>query len=181
MIVTANRSFYFVDQEGLRRLMSWLGPKFTVKGRHCMSRELTPLLHKNAKTAMDKILAKDWPHSENVAFTSDEWQSKAQNSYLSLTFHYINYKFETRKFRIACRSTENTQENTKSALIASMIDDIKGLKSKERCTRTMVHDIRLNKKAKESEAIDHQIFCLNHVINNTLKEALAHKDMAESE
>jgi len=84
--------------------MSWLGPKFTVRGRHCMSRELTPLLHKNVKTAMDKSLAKKLPHCENVTFTSDEWQSKAQNSYLSLTLHYINRKFEKRKFTTACRS-----------------------------------------------------------------------------
>ena len=104
MIVTTNRSFYFVDQEGFRRFMSWLGLKFTVRGRHCMSRELTPLLHKNVKTAMDKSLAKKLPHCENVTFTSDEWQSKAQNSYLSLTLHYINRKFEKRKLTTTCRS-----------------------------------------------------------------------------
>jgi hypothetical protein len=96
MIVTTNSSFNFVDREGFRHFMSWVAPKYTVKGRHCMSRELTPLLHRTVKSALDKILAKELPHCENVAFTSDEWQSKAENSHMSLTLHYINHKFVTK-------------------------------------------------------------------------------------
>jgi hypothetical protein len=37
------------------------------------------------------------------------------------------------------------------------------------------HDIGMDKEARESDDIDHQIYCLDHVINNALKEALPHE------
>jgi hypothetical protein len=72
MIITKNSPFNFAGQEGFRHFMSWVAPGYTLKGRHCMSKELTPLLHQNVKTDMDKILAQELPHCENVAFTADE-------------------------------------------------------------------------------------------------------------
>jgi len=80
-----------------------------------------------------------------------------------------------RKIMIAFKSTEERQrEAEKSALFVLMISNIKCLRPKERCTRTMVHDIGMNKKASESDAIKYQIYWLDHVIKIVLKEALAH-------
>jgi hypothetical protein len=42
----------------------------------------------------------------------------------------------------------------------------------------MVHDIGMNKKVKENKQADHQLNCIDHVINNALKSALAHEDVA---
>ncbi len=47
MLVTTNTEFSFVKTDGFNRYMAWVAPKLTVKGRHCMSRELTPLLTRN--------------------------------------------------------------------------------------------------------------------------------------
>ena len=135
--------------------MHYVALKLTVRGRHSMSQELTLLLHQNVKSAMDKILAKELPHCENVAFTAGEWQSRDQNPYILLMIHYINRKFEMRKFTVACKSV--------------------GWRPKDICAKTMVHDIGMDKEARESDAIDHQIYCLDHVINNVLKEALPHE------
>jgi hypothetical protein len=74
---------------------------------------------------------------------------------MSLMIHYINKKFEMRKFTVACKSI--------------------CLRPKDRCARTMVHDIGMDKEARESDDIDHQIYWLDHVINNALKEALPHE------
>jgi hypothetical protein len=92
-----------------------------------------------------------------------------------LTIHYINRKFQMRKITITFKSTEDRQsEPEKSALFVLMISKIKCLRPKDKYTRTMVHDIGMNKKASESDAINYQIYCLDQVINNVLKEALAH-------
>ncbi len=37
---------------------------------------------------------------------------------------------------------------------------------------TMVNDIGMNKKVRDSKSTNHQLDCLDHVINNALKEAL---------
>jgi hypothetical protein len=76
MIATTNCSYNFVDQDGFKHFMHYVAPKYTVKGRHSKSRELTPLLHKNVKAAKNEIFAKELPHCKNVAFTDDELQSR---------------------------------------------------------------------------------------------------------
>ncbi len=94
-------------------------------------------------------MAMELPHCENVAFTADEWQSRAENLYMWLSILYIKRKFQMRKFTITFKSTEDRQsEAAKSALIALMISNINCLRPKDRCARTMVHDIGMNKKAR---------------------------------
>jgi hypothetical protein len=178
MLVTTNTTYSFVDTEGFRCYMSCVAPNFTVKGRHSMSRELTPLLTGNVQAALDEVLCNELLHCENVAFTTDKWQSKAEQPYMSLTIHYVSSKFVLKKYVIACKSTKSLNEAAKSALIESLIADIKGLKPKERCARTMVYDCRMNKRIKQSGSADYQLNCIDHMINNALKPALGHKDLA---
>jgi hypothetical protein len=63
-----------------------------------MLRDLTPLLTRNVQTALDEVLRRELPTCENVSFTTDEWQSKGEHPYISLTLHYVNKKFVLRKF-----------------------------------------------------------------------------------
>ena len=152
MLVTTNTPYSFVDTEGFRCYMSWVVPNFT---GHCMSRELTPLLTGNVQAALDEVLSKELPHCENVAFTTDKWQSRAEQPHMSLIIHYVICKFVLKKYAIPCKSTEGFNEAAKSALIKSLIDDIKGLKPKDRCAWTMVHDCGMKKKVKQSRSSDH--------------------------
>jgi hypothetical protein len=50
------------------------------------------------QTALDEVLRRELPTCENVSFTTDEWQSKGEHPYISLTLHYVNKKFVLRKF-----------------------------------------------------------------------------------
>jgi len=143
-----------------------------------MSCKLTLLLTKNVQSALDEVLSRHLLTCENVSFTTDKWQSKGKHPYISLTLHYVNKKFVLRKFLIGCKSTEGLTTPAKLALIKNMIRRIQGLRQKEKCARTMVHDIGMNKKVKKSKLADQQMNCIDHVINNALKAALNHKEVA---
>jgi len=157
MLVTTNTSFRFVKTPGFKRFINWVGTEFTVKGCHAMLRDLTPLLTRNVQTALDEVLRRELPTCENVSFAMDKWQSKGEHPYISLTLHYVNKKFVLRKFLIGCKSTEGLTAPAKSAFIKNMVDSIPGLRPKERCSRTMVHDIGMNSKVKKSGLADQQM------------------------
>ena len=87
MLVTTNTSFQFVKTPGFKCFINWVGTEFTVKGRHAMLRDLTPLLTRNVQKALDEVLRRELPTCENVSFTMDKWQSKGEPPYISLILH----------------------------------------------------------------------------------------------
>ena len=132
MLVTTKTPFNFVKTDGFKLYMNWVVTNLNVEGRHCMSRELTPLLTKNVQSALDDILTKELPHCKKVAFTTDEWQSRVEHPYLSLTLHYFSWIFVLKKYLIACKSIQGLTAPAKLALIKTVISNIKGLKPQTR-------------------------------------------------
>ena len=177
MLVTTNTEFNFVKTDGFNCYMAWVAPKLTVKAGHCMSRELTPLLTRNVQSVLGEILSKELLHCKNVTFTTDEKQSRAEHPCLSLMMHFVNHKFMLWKSMIDCKSTEGLNVPAKLALIKNLISKIKGLKPIKKCACTKLHDCGMNKKVNESRSADHQLTCIYHVINNSLKAALAHQEL----
>jgi hypothetical protein len=88
---------------------------------------MTFLSNCNLPYALEEVLKRELPHCRNVAFTSDEWTSRARHGYLCLTIHYINKDFQMRKFTVACRSTEGKSDDGGLAFnLRSMIMSIPG-------------------------------------------------------
>lgn len=47
------------------------------------------------------------------------------------------------------------------------------------CAKTMVTDSAMKKSVTECSLIDQHIFCVDHILNNTIKEALCHPDLGD--
>lgn len=168
--VTGNKPFNEIESEPFRRLIASMNPKVTVKSKSALTKRLVPLLHRNLKEAMEKILAKDLPDLGGVAFTSDIWSSRALNSYISLTMHYIGKDFCLRKFLMGC---SNFDERHTAVEIGTKLDRmIEGINLPGDASLTMVTDGGSNmvKAAKESPNINDHLLCLCHIISNALKD-----------
>ena len=122
-----NLPYALVETRGFKHFLSIVSPKYSLKSRHTMSRRISPLLYQNLYAAFEEVLKRELPHCRNVAFTSDEWTSRARHGYLCLTIHYINKDFQMRKFTVACRSTEGKSDEGGLAFnLRSMIMSIPG-------------------------------------------------------
>ena len=85
------------------------------------------LLYLNLYATFEEVLKIELPQCRNIAFTLEEWTSRAGHGYLSLTIHYINREFEMRKFTVGCRRTEGKKDDVGLAFnLRSMITSIPG-------------------------------------------------------
>ena len=85
------------------------------------------LLYLNLYATFEEVLKIELPQCRNIAFTLEEWTSRAGHGYLSLTIHYINREFEMHKFTVGCRRTEGKKDDVGLAFnLRSMITSIPG-------------------------------------------------------
>lgn len=148
-----------------------MNPKVTVKSKSTLTRRLIPLLHRNLKDAMERTLAKDRPDMVGVAFTSDIWSSRALNSYISLTMHYISKEWNLHKYLIGC---SNFDERHTAVEIGQKMDRmIESINLPPDASLTMVTDGGTNmvKAAKESPNINDNLVCICHILSNVLKDS----------
>ena len=84
------RSYSVVENQGFRRLLHTLEPKYNIPSRTHFTRTVVPKLYKESKTKVVQIL-KD---AESIAMTSDSWTSRRTQSYITIAAHTINNDWE---------------------------------------------------------------------------------------
>ena len=113
----------------------------------------------------------DRPDMVGVAFTSDIWSSRALNSYISLTMHYISKEWNLHKYLIGC---SNFDERHTAVEIGQKMDRmIESIDLPPDASLTMVTDGGTNmvKAAKESPNINDNLVCICHILSNVLKDS----------
>ena len=98
---------------------------------------------------------------------------RCNDSYQSLTLHYISKNWEYKKWTVECKNAQgrHTGESI-AALTDMMINNIPGLQPE--CYKTMTTDAASNmrKAMEESFVIDKHFKCVDHVINVCVQRAL---------
>lgn len=161
--MTANLIFRFIQA---------LNPKVNVRSRSALTRRIIPLLHRNLKETMDKLLVEEMPHCSGASFTSDIWSSRGQHSYLSLTMHFIDQNWKLHRFLIDCRHLEDLSHT--GDVIGEKIDRmIEAINLPGDATVSMVTDAGTNmvKAMRESPIVTNHLICVGHIISNCLKDA----------
>lgn len=90
MICIDNQPYSMVEDQGFKRLMSYLEPRYNIPSRKYFSTKLIPQLYE--KTKVD--CGKKFVDIKWVSFTTDMWSSLANDDFLSLTGHFVNSAFE---------------------------------------------------------------------------------------
>ena len=113
-----------------------------------------------------------------VAFTTDLWSSAGCDDYSSLTMHYISPSWKMRRFVIGCKDFQG--RHTGAAIgrqLDMMIKDIPHIEP-EKVMMIMTTDSASNmikafdSEPPESKLVDKHIRCMDHALNNCLKDAL---------
>jgi len=171
---TSNLPFSLVERPSFQRFVASLNPRALVKSRTTYSRQTVVVLHKNLKEKLDLLLEKDLPSLDLVSFTTDLWQSRSTDDYISLTLHYINEDWEMLHFNIECRpyAADHSGVNIGHTL-DQMIREVPGLDQAVQKLMTTDGAANMKKACDESDEVDEQLLCLNHIINLAFKDACA--------
>jgi len=104
MICRDMQPYSLVEDAGFRALLKAAEPRYVMPSRKTFSTEIVPGLY-SQKVAEVKL---DVSSAISLAFTTDGWTSRANNSYLSYTAHFLTQDFEPRNY---CLNVENVDES----------------------------------------------------------------------
>ncbi|KAH7936715.1 hypothetical protein HPB49_003232 [Dermacentor silvarum] len=105
MLVLDLQPYIFVENRGFKELMNHMEPLYKIPSHTTFSRTFIPDLCRNTVTAVKERMHADFQEGiESILFTSDMWTSRSNQSYISLTCHYLTSNFEMRSFALDNRS-----------------------------------------------------------------------------
>ncbi len=90
MIAVDNEPFTLVNHVGFARLMNLVEPRYQFPSDKYFSEKLIPEMYEKVCGRVKILVSK----AAHVSITTDVWSSVAQDSYISLTAHYITPDFE---------------------------------------------------------------------------------------
>lgn len=101
--------FRTVEKEGFKKFMTEICPLYKIPSRKVISEVKIPKLFLEINLNISRIL-------ENInymALTTDCWTSVANESYLSITAHFVNENWELQSVCLACKyiSVNETAQN----------------------------------------------------------------------
>ncbi|XP_054287804.1 E3 SUMO-protein ligase ZBED1-like [Macrosteles quadrilineatus] len=94
--------YNLVDQEGFKSLMNTLEPHYTIPSPKTFSRTVIPGLYKEVHKSVEAGLAHCRANSSSLAITVDMWSSDSNNSFMSLTSHFMTEDFQIENFCLGC-------------------------------------------------------------------------------
>ncbi|XP_076283019.1 zinc finger BED domain-containing protein 4-like [Lasioglossum baleicum] len=100
MMIRDCQPFCIVEDVGFKNLIRMLEPRYKLPSRTTFSESIVPAIYKDEKKRVATILEKDITTTETFAFTTDGWTSKSNESYLSVTVHYMNNNFVIQNFTL---------------------------------------------------------------------------------
>ena len=80
------RPYSVVENEGFKKMVNTLEPRYAIPTRKHMTEVAVPKLYEEKKSAVLELLKS----TERVALTCDGWTSRATDSYVTLTSHFIS-------------------------------------------------------------------------------------------
>lgn len=79
-----------VENTGFKHLISVLEPRYSMPSRSHLTTKVVPSMYEDVK---EKVLG-GLSNAELVALTTDGWTSRATESYITVTAHYVNKDWE---------------------------------------------------------------------------------------
>jgi len=173
-ITTSNLSFNHIESPGFRRFITALNPKVNYRSRSGLVKSIIPLLVRNLKEAQDKYLGEHLPKVPGAGFTMDLWSSRGQQSYLSLTIHFLDQKWKLVNLLIACQVVEEPSHT--GDLIGEKAEALlEKIPLPDDCHVVFTTDgaKAMIKAMRESPAINEHIVCYCHTLSLCLQDAFA--------
>ncbi|XP_067650354.1 E3 SUMO-protein ligase ZBED1-like [Haliotis asinina] len=167
-IATDLRPYSIVENSAFKNFVHCLEPKYSVPSRPTLSEKVMPNLYEEVRQSVQSQLHE----AQTIAMTSDGWTSRATESYITITAHFIdsqwilqNKVLQTRAI-YECHTGTNIAQVLKSAVDEWKLERPHGL-------QPLTSDSAANMcvAAKQANMTPH-IKCFAHVINLAAQQAL---------
>ncbi len=159
-----------IECEGFRQLMNVLEPRYNIPSRRHFGTTVIPKLYDETRGEFEKELS-DTAH---VALTTDGWTSRATESFLTVTAHYITSEWEMRSCVL---QTRPIYESHTSEHLSEMLTDAVAEWKLERVNSII--PVTTDNAKNIVNAIDlaaglgPQIGCFAHTVNLAAKSAIS--------
>ena len=156
MLAQCNLPFSHIESQGFKRFISHLDPKVTVKSADTYSKTKLPLLYKNVQREVHRVLEKDLPQCDGVAFTVSE--NSIHDSARIFEVHYIDKDWALKSYVVDCKSEESSLE-----------DVIKNITALQGCAHTTA--VFQNDTA-NCDVIKDKMICCKTILSRAVQHAL---------
>lgn len=155
------RPFSVVEDEGFRKLVHTLEPKYHIPSRTHFSKSVVPAMYESARVKVKEALQK----GERVAITTDGWTSRTTQSYLTITAHTIDTEWEMKSFVLQTRVMFESHTGANIAAVLREAVNEWELGQADQPTVVVTDNARNMEVAVREAGLGPHIKCLAHTLN----------------
>ncbi|KAM9853513.1 E3 SUMO-protein ligase ZBED1-like [Aulostomus maculatus] len=158
-----------VEDAGFNNLLTTLDPRYVVPSRTYFSDTVIPDIYDTARKDIEDDLAK----AHSFALTTDSWTSRATESYLTVTVHYmLNWDMKSAVLQTRPMYEGHTSANLADELCTA-VDEWKLKRPNITIPVTTDNAPNIVNAVNEAEGLGPQIGCFAHTVNLAAKRALS--------
>lgn len=163
--------FSIVEDDGFREFVKALNPDYQLPSRHSISNTLLPVLYETCVAQMKEKISE----GSKFCITTDCWTSRSTVSFIAITAHFVNSKFDMCSILLeCCPMTESHTAKNLSAVLMRVTEEW-GITSK---ILLAVSDNASNiKNAIQNELKWRHLGCFAHTLNLIVKNALSNEQV----
>ena len=159
------RPYSLVDGAGFDNLLAVMDPRYIPPSRTHLSDTVVPDVCVTSCKDMEDDLAK----AESLALTTDSWTSRATESYLTVTVHYVlNWEMKSAVLQTRTMYESHTSANL-AAELCNAVDEWKLKRPNISIPVTTDNATNIVNAVNEAEGLGPQIGCFAHTVNLAAK------------
>ncbi|XP_071088069.1 E3 SUMO-protein ligase ZBED1-like [Haliotis cracherodii] len=168
------RPYSVVENVGFRRLVNTLEPRYQIPSRTHFTNTVMPKLYENTKREVLKRIE----GASSVAITTDGWTSRATESYVTITAHFVSEEWQMENPVLQTRPLHESHTGTNlanvltSALTEWKIDRFGNVAISTDNASNIVSAV------KQSPSLNPHIRCFAHTVNLASQRAMQVSQMA---
>ena len=159
-----------VEGAGFRHMIKALEPRYKIPSRKHFSNKVIPALYEETRQEIVKELS----DTASVALTSDGWTSRATESFLTVTVHYITSEWEMKSSVLQTRPLyeSHTSEHLSEALTEA-VTEWKLQRGSSTIPVTTDNAKNMVNAVNATAGLGPQIGCFAHTVNLAAKNAVS--------
>ena len=165
--------FRTADSYFFRKTVGDLDPRIKVKSAMAYSMQIRKQEIK-VKNKIKKIVRLN--AKALLALTTDMWDDRKQNSYCSLTAHFIGTDFKLVRVTPAIKYFGNARHKSEN-IAEALREEIESVKAGADVPTVLVSDstanmVKMRELLKEADIINEELGCANHTAQNAIKDTM---------
>ena len=173
MIAFDFQPFSVVEDEGFKKLVRVLDPRYQIPSRKHFPETVIPKIYEEMKGKV-KACINPIPF---IAFTTDCWTSRAVDSYMSLTAHYIDEKFKRKLLVLDTMFV--SERHTAQNLLSKILAMLEAWEIERKRVTCFVRDNAANITAATREGGFCHIGCIDHTLQLAISDSLKDDTVSE--